>query len=100
MKSVRTTVLLMMLCVSLPVYGSLIDRGGGMIYDDVFNITWLADGNYAKTSGFDDDGLMTWYQARDWASQLVYGGYDDWRLPSAWNRDGSVPSYGFYQNGS
>jgi hypothetical protein len=31
---------------------------------------------------------------------LVYGGYDDWRLPSAWNKDGSVPEYGFYRNGS
>ncbi|MBK8753194.1 MAG: PEP-CTERM sorting domain-containing protein [Candidatus Competibacteraceae bacterium] len=27
------------------------------------------------------DGLMTWSEAMAWADQLVYGGYDDWRLP-------------------
>ena len=39
---------------------------------------------------------MNWFEARTWAAQLVYGGDDDWRLPTAWNRDGSPPSYGFY----
>ncbi len=36
----------------------LIDRGGGMIYDTTQNITWLADWNYAQTSGWDADGLI------------------------------------------
>jgi hypothetical protein len=61
---------------------TLIDRGGGLIYDDVLNITWLQDANYAKTSGYDADGLMTWDQATAWATNLVYGGYSDWRLPT------------------
>lgn len=61
---------------------ALVDRGGGMIYDTVLNITWLQDWNYAKTSGYDSDGLMTWTQANTWANNLVYGGYDDWRLPT------------------
>ena len=60
----------------------LYDRGGGLIYDSDQNITWLQDANYAQTSGYDADGLMTWNQATAWASQLVYGGYDDWRLPT------------------
>ena len=60
---------------------ALHDRGGGMIYDDVLNITWLQDANYAKTSGYDYDGLMAWSDAVTWASQLVYGGFTDWRLP-------------------
>lgn len=30
----------------------LIDRGGGLIYDDVLDITWLQDANYALTSGY------------------------------------------------
>lgn len=68
---------------------ALFDRGGGMIFDDVLNITWLADANYARTSGYDADGRMTWGAAAAWADQLVYGGYSDWRLPSAMNRDGS-----------
>lgn len=60
---------------------ALYDRGGGMIYDDVLNITWLQDANYAKTSGYDSDGKMTRSEAVSWASNLSYGGFDDWRLP-------------------
>ncbi len=60
----------------------LIDRGNGLIYDDVLNITWLQDANYAQTSGYDSDGVMTWDAAVAWADGLVYGGYDDWRLPT------------------
>ena len=58
------------------------DRSGGMIYDDVLNITWLQDANYAKTSGYDVDGRMTYANAIAWADQLVYGGFADWRLPT------------------
>ena len=61
---------------------ALENRGGGMIYDTVNNITWLADMNYAKTSGFDSDGLMTWTDAKAWAENLSFGGFDDWRLPT------------------
>lgn len=60
----------------------LIDRGNGMIYDTVLDITWLQDANYAKTSGYDADGQMTWGAANTWAADLVYGGYDNWRLPT------------------
>ena len=62
---------------------ALIDRGNGMIYDTVQDITWLADANYAKTSGYDSDGAMNWWGAKAWADQLVYGGFDDWRLADA-----------------
>lgn len=54
-----------------------------MIYDSAQNITWLQDANYAKTSGYDVNGAMTWDQAVAWAGQLNYGGYSDWRLSSA-----------------
>ena len=43
-----------MMCVAgavTPVSGELFDRGGGLIYDDVLNITWLQDANYALTTG-------------------------------------------------
>lgn len=79
-------------------YAVLIDRGGGLIYDTDFDITWLQDANYAKTSGFDVDGVMSWYQAKSWADNLVYGGYDDWRLPSAINRDGTGPDWAYRWN--
>ncbi|MCP4322449.1 MAG: PEP-CTERM sorting domain-containing protein [Alteromonadales bacterium] len=58
----------------------LIDRGNGMIYDDVQDITWLQDANYAMTSGYDADGKMTWHESIAWAAGLEFGGYDDWRL--------------------
>lgn len=69
----------------------LIDRGGGMIYDTTLNITWLADWNYAQTSGYDADGAMDWTTAKSWADNLVYGGFSDWRLPSSLNANGSGP---------
>ena len=71
----------------------LIDRGGGLIYDDKLNITWLQDANYALTSGTDNqapiDGLMNWTNANAWAAGLSYFDsvrnitYTDWRLPYA-----------------
>jgi hypothetical protein len=39
-------------------------------YDTELNITWLADANYAKTSFYDSDGVMTWLQAQDWITSL------------------------------
>lgn len=47
---------------------ALIDRSGGMLYDDVLNITWLQDANYAKTSGYDADGKSSWAAANTWAA--------------------------------
>lgn len=74
---------------------ALIDRGGGMVYDTTRNITWLADMNYAFTSGYAAknaggtgadrilaNGLMAWNAAVAWAGQLDYGGFSDWRLPA------------------
>jgi hypothetical protein len=78
-----------MVAVSGASQAALIDRGGGMIFDSTRNITWLADMNYARTSGHtgggvlpDGSGAMTWAAATAWANNLVYGGFDDWRLPT------------------
>ncbi len=68
-------------------HAALHDRGGGLIYDDVLNITWLKDANFAKTSGYDTDGVMSWSDASTWAANLVYGGYGDWRLPKVLDAD-------------
>ena len=76
------------LAISGGAQATLIDRGSGLIYDDVLNITWLQDANYAKTSGYDADGRMTWANANTWADTLVYHDsvrnvdYSDWRLPT------------------
>ncbi len=51
-------------------------------YDTAQNITWLADANYARTTGYDADGKMTWATATAWAAGLNIGGVTGWRLPT------------------
>jgi hypothetical protein len=82
------------LALSSTAQAELFDRGGGLIYNDVLDITWMADWNYAKTSGFDADGLMYWDTAAAWVDNLSYGGYSDWRLPSAIDAEGLTPCFG------
>ena len=81
--------------VSSSSHAALYDRGNGLIYDDVLDITWMQDANYAQTSGYDLDGRMTWADANTWADQLSYGGFDDWRLASA----GNAPAYAYTATG-
>src|SRR3989338_3990294 len=78
---------------------NLVDRGSGLLYDDVLNVTWLQDANYAKTSGYDADGRMNWNDANAWAASLVYGGYDGWRLASN-SPVGADWNYGYSPSGS
>lgn len=83
---------------------ALHDRGGGLLYDDVLDVTWLADANYAKTSGYDADGAMNWQDALTWAANLSYYDsvrgvtYDDWRLPFV--RDGGLADYNYTYSGT
>ena len=43
---------------------SLIDRGNGLLYDNVLNVTWLQDANYAGTSRYHNaNGQMEWLGA-------------------------------------
>lgn len=80
MKSLVFSLMLSGVSVS-SVQAALIDRGGGLIYDNALNITWLQDANYARA-------LMTWNQAMSWADSLSYYDeirnvtYSDWRLPA------------------
>jgi hypothetical protein len=74
--------LMLVFGLAVSAQATLIDRGGGMIYSTELNLTWLQDANYAQTSGYDADGLMTWDEAMTWAANLSYGGYTDWRLPT------------------
>lgn len=66
--------------ISMPSNAALLDRGGGMLYDTVLNLTWLQDANYAKTSGYSTTGRMSWQDAMQWADSLQVGGFNDWRL--------------------
>jgi N-acetylneuraminic acid mutarotase len=74
-------IILVFLSIPNISHSALVDYGGGMIYDTDLDITWLQDANYAKTSGYDEDGLMTWEEAKTWAENLTFGGFNDWRLP-------------------
>ncbi len=82
--------------------GRVPDTPGGTdyqaYYDDEIEITWLADANFARTSGYDSDGRMTWPRAQAWIASLNSAnhlGANNWRLPNI--LDTGVPGcdYGF-----
>ncbi|HBH62297.1 MAG TPA: hypothetical protein DDX85_11295 [Nitrospiraceae bacterium] len=65
------------LIVCIPLgNAALNDRGGGLIYDDVLDITWMQDANYFGST-------MTWNDAVNLVDNFVFQGYDDWRLPES-----------------
>jgi len=76
---------------------ALIDRGGGLIYDDVLDVTWLQDARYAVTTGAAPFGSLTWSDAKLFADELSYVDtvrgvvWDDWRLPQVF--DGGAEGY-------
>ena len=72
----------LLLIISASTQAALFDRGNGFIYDDMLNITWLQDANYASTSDYDDDGKMTKAAAQTWLNSLSFGDASEWRLPS------------------
>ena len=64
------------------INAALIDRGGGLIYDADFDITWMQDAYAAGTT-------MNRSDAMTWVDNLTFAGFDDWRLPSTLNVDPS-----------
>ena len=105
------------------VYAELHDRGNGLIYDDVLDVTWLQDANYAATELNDTrvdqiisevgsiaghslttadfhkngdiyDGRMTWWGATAWALALEY--YDPSRnlTVNGWRLPHTLPVNG------
>ena len=114
MKSLKIAAVATALIVSTSANSALLGRlaatEGGTdyqaYYDDEANLTWLADANYAMTSGYDADGRMNWANANTWAAGLNVGGVDGWRLAdtlqpdlSCENQRGSV-SNGYNCTGS
>jgi len=93
----------LLLGISTSSQASLIDRGNGLLYDNVLDITWLQDANYARTShyvGADSSGKMDWATATTWAANLNYDGLTDWRLASNSPVNGSSFNYSWAVNGS
>lgn len=66
--------IVLFLAISGSAGAALFDRGNGLIYDDDLNITWLQYANFAGAT-------MTWEDANTWAGDLIFQGYDNWRLP-------------------
>lgn len=99
MKRNSIAVTIMVLGLSINAFSSLIlrgtdDMGNQLIYDTDFDITWY---DYSRHSD-------TWQNQMNWASDLsvTLDGitYDDWRLPSALNIDGSGPVWGMNCTGT
>ena len=67
-----------------PSFTSLVDRGGGLIYDRAQNITWIQNAGLAFQQ---HGGGLEYYEAIEWANSLSYFDqvrnvtWDDWRLP-------------------
>ncbi len=62
----------------------LLDRGPDMVYDTVLNITWT------RQAG--DGVARNWPDSVAWANNLVFAGFDDWRLPYASVSAGAGPT--------
>lgn len=100
MRTIFTSLLGALLPALAPtVNAALVDRGGGLIYDTVLNITWLQDANLSGQN-------MTWAAASSWAANFSYYDsargvtWDDWRLPRALPVNGAEYVYEISYNGT
>ena len=83
-KCFAATFLVAVFSVSNIANAALIERLGGLAYyDDVADLTWLADANAAGTP-------MDWVTANVWATGLSVGGVTGWRLPVTNPIDGTT----------
>ncbi len=88
MKTCRTASIAIALIISTHANAALFERLGGLaLYDDVANLTWLAD---AQAAGAD----MNWVDANLWANGLNVAGITGWRLPDTLQPDPSCTSSG------
>jgi hypothetical protein len=72
--------LLAALLYSVPsAFGDSLSPDGLLVYDNGLQIYWMQNANPL--------GMKTWQEAYNWADQLKYGGYDDWRLPATTDGD-------------
>lgn len=98
----RSAAITLALCLAtISAQAALLSRSGGQAYyDDVLDITWLANANMPASQSFGlagvaPDGRMTWFTANAWVAALNTSGYlglDDWRLPHTKQPDPTCPS--------
>lgn len=71
----------------------LIDRGNGLIYDTVQDLTWTQNAGMFSGPQYDTNINGVYRMgATTWAENLEYGGFDDWRLPTTTQFDDSTCS--------
>ncbi|MDH5484389.1 MAG: VPLPA-CTERM sorting domain-containing protein [Gammaproteobacteria bacterium] len=94
MKFFKSGLVITAITFSTATNAALVERLGGLAYyDTVADLTWLADANYARTSGYDANGHMTWAEANDWAAQLTVDGVGGWRLADTVDVDNDGGTY-------
>ncbi len=112
-------VLAVSICGGSGVHAALHDRGCGLIYDDVLDVTWLQNVTLAAGSPYDDeyvkalpsptsytDGKLSYYSALAWVQDLQY--FDcvrgvvltGWRLPRVRPVNGSSFNVRYANDGS
>jgi hypothetical protein len=75
--------------VTVAANAALLERLGGLAYyDDVADLTWLADANATGTT------LNNWTDANTWAASLNIDGVTGWRLPDTLQPDPSCSRQG------
>jgi len=92
-----TSVIIATICSFAPAANAdLINRGNGLIYDTVLNITWLQDAGFMVTNNFgvpgQNAGRYTWDGTQAWIGAMNaanYLGYSNWRLPKTLPVNGS-----------
>ncbi len=95
--NVFLSTVLLILVMAVSAEADLFDRGSGLIYDSFLDITWLQNANYS-------DHTMIWADAVEWADNLIFADYSDWRLPisdtcSGKDCSGSEMGHLFYEDG-
>lgn len=102
MKTVILCLFVVLFVFSLQAKAELIVRGTDslgyqLIYDSDLNITWYDYTHSGQTPWGD-----IWQNQVNWANNLIVSGgdlvgvYDDWRLPTALNQDGTGPCDGYF----
>ncbi len=59
------------------------DNGDGTVTDQATGLMWMQNDSGHEGAGSSGDGTMNWEDALDWAENLTYAGYSDWRMPNA-----------------
>ncbi|MBL8223759.1 MAG: DUF1566 domain-containing protein [Chromatiales bacterium] len=112
----RTAILVSLLLAGGSAEAALLGRApltpGGTdyqaFYDDLLDVTWVANANLAATGTFGVDGIaadgtMTWFTAVEWVAAMnaaAYLGQDDWRLPTVDPANGVAFQYQRSYDGS